>query len=52
MEENAGAAKVQLTSEDVDVIRKIAEEADIPGERYSGAFLDQVQVESPALQNV
>ncbi|KAF8229253.1 Aldo/keto reductase [Tricholoma matsutake] len=52
VEENAGAAKVQLTSEDVDVIRKIAEEADIPGERYSGAFLDQVQVESPALQNV
>ncbi|THU76853.1 Aldo/keto reductase [Dendrothele bispora CBS 962.96] len=51
LEENAGAAKVKLSPEEIDSIRKIAEEANkIPGDRYGPASMQHVLVPSPPLQ--
>ena len=47
--ENAGAAAVKLTSEEIAAITKIAQEADIPGERYPAQMLKTVNVQSPVL---
>ncbi|KAK0447806.1 NADP-dependent oxidoreductase domain-containing protein [Desarmillaria tabescens] len=49
VEENAGAAKVRLSSEDVAAVRKIAEESDIPGTRYDEAGMNMVLVSTPEL---
>jgi hypothetical protein len=49
VEENAGAAALELTSEEVAAITKIAEEAEIPGERYGPSSLAKILVSSPAL---
>jgi hypothetical protein len=49
LEENAGAAALRLTSDEIAAITKIAEEADIPGERYGPASFAKVQSDSPAL---
>jgi diketogulonate reductase-like aldo/keto reductase len=51
LKENVGAADLKLTSDEVEEITKIAEEADIPGERYGPDLLGSVLVESPALLN-
>jgi aryl-alcohol dehydrogenase-like predicted oxidoreductase len=48
--ENAGAADVQLSREEVATIRKIAEESDITGDRYGPRLLQQVLQETPPLQ--
>ena len=34
LEENAGAAKIQLTKEEVDEVRKVVDSAEIRGARY------------------
>jgi hypothetical protein len=49
LEENAGAAALRLTSDEVAAITKIAEEANIPGERYGPANLAKVLTDSPPL---
>ncbi|KAK7460545.1 Aldo-keto reductase str7 [Stygiomarasmius scandens] len=51
IEENAGAAKVKLSQEEIDAIRKIAEEANkIPGDRYGPNSMQHVLISSPPLQ--
>ena len=44
-----GSAAVKLTPEDVATIRKIAEESEIPGERYPEVFQAMVLVDTPPL---
>ena len=41
------AADVKLTEEEISAIRKIAEEADIPGDRYGPRNLQHVLKETP-----
>ncbi|KAL0576027.1 Aldo-keto reductase str7 [Marasmius crinis-equi] len=49
LEENMGAAKVNLSDEEKAEIRKLAEEADaIPGNRYPPGHAEAVAVESPS----
>ncbi|KAK7459576.1 Aldo-keto reductase str7 [Stygiomarasmius scandens] len=51
IEENAGAANVKLSAEEIASIRAIAEEANkIPGTRYNEAGMQMVSVTSPPLQ--
>ncbi|KAE9396636.1 Aldo/keto reductase [Gymnopus androsaceus JB14] len=50
LKENMGGAAVKLTPEEVAAIRKIAEESEIPGERYPEAALATVMVDTPPLQ--
>ncbi|KAK7440582.1 Aldo-keto reductase str7 [Stygiomarasmius scandens] len=51
IEENAGAANVKLSPEEIASIREIAVEANkIPGTRYSEAGMQTVSVTSPPLQ--
>ena len=45
-----GGAAVKLSPEEVAAIRKIAEESEIPGERYPEAALATVMVDTPPLQ--
>ncbi|KAG7440159.1 Aldo/keto reductase [Guyanagaster necrorhizus] len=49
LEENLGAAKVKLSQEEVVAIRKLAEESDVPGERYSEAGMATVLKATPEL---
>ncbi|KAG7440146.1 Aldo/keto reductase [Guyanagaster necrorhizus] len=49
LEENLGAAKVKLSQEEVAAIRILAEESDIPGERYSAAGMGTVLQQTPEL---
>ncbi|SJL06546.1 related to pyridoxine 4-dehydrogenase [Armillaria ostoyae] len=49
LEENLGAAKVKLSQEEVTAIRKLAEESDIPGERYAAAGMAAVLQGTPEL---
>ncbi|THU95957.1 Aldo/keto reductase [Dendrothele bispora CBS 962.96] len=47
--ENMGAASVKLSPEEIAQIRKIAEESEVPGDRYPPDFQEKVRVESIAL---
>ncbi|KIK60264.1 hypothetical protein GYMLUDRAFT_97303 [Collybiopsis luxurians FD-317 M1] len=48
--ENVGAAAVKLSQEEIDTIRKIAEEADqLPGDRFQPGWRDIAYTESPQL---
>ncbi|KAK0486604.1 NADP-dependent oxidoreductase domain-containing protein [Armillaria novae-zelandiae] len=49
LEENLGAAKVKLNQEEITAIRKLAEESDIPGERYAAAAMAAVLQGTPEL---
>ncbi|KAK0200332.1 NADP-dependent oxidoreductase domain-containing protein [Desarmillaria ectypa] len=49
LEENLGAAKVKLSQEEIAAIRKLAEESDIPGTRYSAAGMASVLQATPEL---
>ncbi|KAL0579502.1 hypothetical protein V5O48_002486 [Marasmius crinis-equi] len=49
--ENIGAARVQLTSEDVEEITKAAEATDLAGDRYPDFMQGAVYVESPPLES-
>ncbi|KAJ7119571.1 NADP-dependent oxidoreductase domain-containing protein [Mycena epipterygia] len=49
LEENLGAAAVRLSPEEVSAVRKIAEESEVPGNRYDGANMAQVLLDSPEL---
>ncbi len=50
LKENLGAGSLKLTSEEITEIRQIAEETEIPGERYGPGFFELTYVESPALK--
>ncbi|KIK64240.1 hypothetical protein GYMLUDRAFT_40526 [Collybiopsis luxurians FD-317 M1] len=47
--ENMGAADVNLSSDEIAAVRKIAEESDIPGTRYSAAGMQIVLANTPPL---
>ncbi|THU78477.1 Aldo/keto reductase [Dendrothele bispora CBS 962.96] len=47
--ENMGASSVKLTPEEIAKIRKIAEECELPGNRYGPGFNEMAYVESPPL---
>ncbi|THU95959.1 Aldo/keto reductase [Dendrothele bispora CBS 962.96] len=47
--ENMGAASVKLSPEEIAQIRKIAEESEVPGDRYPPGHQAMVRVESVAL---
>ncbi|KAF9467630.1 NADP-dependent oxidoreductase domain-containing protein [Collybia nuda] len=49
LEENIGAANVKLTPEEVAAVRKLADDADIPGDRYGEANQKLVYQDSPEL---
>ena len=51
LEDNLGAAKVTLTSEEVAHLRSLAEEIHktAPGERYPGEFNNLSFIDTPAL---
>ncbi|KAK0486611.1 NADP-dependent oxidoreductase domain-containing protein [Armillaria novae-zelandiae] len=49
LEENLGAAKVKLSQEEIIAIRKLAEESDVPGARYSAAGMSSVLQDTPEL---
>lgn len=49
LQENAGAAALKLTNEEIAAITTIAKDADLPGERYAGVMHGMAHVESPAL---
>lgn len=51
LKENMGASAVKLTPEDIAAIRKIAEESEIPGDRYPEIMLAHVLVHTPPLPN-
>ena len=44
-----GAEDVKLNQDDISAVRKIAEEAEIPGDRYEGAFLEILMRDTPPL---
>ncbi|KIK64255.1 hypothetical protein GYMLUDRAFT_161809 [Collybiopsis luxurians FD-317 M1] len=50
LKENMGTSTVKLSPEEIDTIRKIAEETEIPGDRYPAAALARVLVDTPPLQ--
>ncbi|KAK0234639.1 NADP-dependent oxidoreductase domain-containing protein [Armillaria nabsnona] len=50
LRENLGAGSLKLTPEEIAEIRQIAEETEIPGERYGPGFFELTYVESPALK--
>ena len=45
-----GAANFKLTAEEVALIRKYAEESEIPGDRYGAGGMQYVLKQSPPLQ--
>ncbi|KAK0187238.1 NADP-dependent oxidoreductase domain-containing protein [Armillaria mellea] len=49
LEENLGAAKVKLSQDEIIAIRKLAEESDVPGTRYSVAGMSSVLQGTPEL---
>lgn len=51
IEENLGAAKVQLTPEDLVKLRKLADETDkgTPGDRYPAALMSHLSANTPPL---
>ncbi|KAK0434540.1 NADP-dependent oxidoreductase domain-containing protein [Desarmillaria tabescens] len=49
LEENLGAAKVQLSQGEIAAIRKLAEESDIPGARYGATGMAAVMQATPEL---
>ncbi|KAJ3994863.1 NADP-dependent oxidoreductase domain-containing protein [Lentinula boryana] len=49
VEENMGAADVKLSPEEINAVRKIAEESDIPGTRYAEKQMQTVLVNTPPL---
>ncbi|KAK0447376.1 NADP-dependent oxidoreductase domain-containing protein [Desarmillaria tabescens] len=50
LEENISAGSLKLSSEEVAEIRHVAEETEIPGERYGPGALETTYVESPPLK--
>ncbi len=50
VKENMGAASVKLSAEEVATVRKIAEESDIPGTRYTEAGMQTVLKSTPPLK--
>ncbi|KAG7440952.1 Aldo/keto reductase [Guyanagaster necrorhizus] len=50
LKENLGAELLRLTPPEIAEIRQIAEETEIPGDRYGPGFLELTYVESPALK--
>jgi len=52
LDENWGAAKIQLSKEEIAAVRAVAEEAEkIPGTRYSDSGMSIVQKETRPLHN-
>jgi hypothetical protein len=50
LEENIGAAKVQLSQEEINAVRTLAVEAEnLPGNRYGEAMMALVHAETPSL---
>ncbi|KAK0218722.1 NADP-dependent oxidoreductase domain-containing protein [Armillaria fumosa] len=49
LEENLAAANVKLSQEEMVAIRKLAEESDVPGTRYSAAGMSSVLQGTPEL---
>ncbi|KIK64241.1 hypothetical protein GYMLUDRAFT_83540 [Collybiopsis luxurians FD-317 M1] len=49
VKENMGAADVNLSSDEIAAVRKIAEESDIPGTRYAAVGMQRVMVKTPLL---
>jgi hypothetical protein len=49
LKENAGAANVKLSSEEVASIREISVASEIPGDRYGEAYMEMVKVTTPEL---
>ncbi|KAK7043898.1 Aldo-keto reductase str7 [Paramarasmius palmivorus] len=49
LQENVGAANVKLTPEEVAQVRKVAEAAEIPGDRYGAGWNEMTYVDSPPL---
>ncbi|TBU53098.1 Aldo/keto reductase [Dichomitus squalens] len=50
LKENLGAHDVKLSPEDVAEVRRLADEASIPGDRYPAFLLQTLFVDTPALQ--
>ncbi|KAJ7280243.1 NADP-dependent oxidoreductase domain-containing protein [Mycena rebaudengoi] len=49
LEENAGAAAISLSKDEIAAVRKIAEESEIPGTRYNDARMATLLIDSPEL---
>ncbi|KAK0187212.1 NADP-dependent oxidoreductase domain-containing protein [Armillaria mellea] len=49
LKENLATGSLKLTPKEIAEIRQIAEETEIPGERYGPGFLEMMYIESPAL---
>ncbi|KAJ7598534.1 NADP-dependent oxidoreductase domain-containing protein [Mycena floridula] len=49
LHENVGAGSVELTAEDIVEVRRMAEETEIPGDRYGAGWNDVSYVDSPPL---
>jgi hypothetical protein len=47
--ENAGAAKVELRTDEIAAIRNIAERAEIPGQRYPPGGMARILISTPEL---
>jgi len=50
VKENMGAADVKLSADEINAVRKISEESDIPGTRYAKSGMQVVLVKTPPLQ--
>ncbi|KAJ8091804.1 Aldo-keto reductase str7 [Marasmius tenuissimus] len=50
LKENMGAANIKLSPEEVALIRKYAQESEIPGDRYGAMGMQHVLKQSPPLQ--
>ena len=46
VDENTAAGEVKISPEDMAAIRKVVDEADVAGVRYTTIFLDQLDGES------
>ncbi|KAL1863691.1 hypothetical protein Plec18170_000529 [Paecilomyces lecythidis] len=49
LKENLGAVNVKLDKEDVEIVRKASEEAEVHGERYPGQMASQLFADTPPL---
>ncbi|KAJ7167112.1 NADP-dependent oxidoreductase domain-containing protein [Mycena filopes] len=49
LNENAAASTVKLSAGEVAEVRRVAEAAEIPGDRYGAGFIDMTYVDSPPL---
>ncbi|KAJ7080948.1 NADP-dependent oxidoreductase domain-containing protein [Mycena belliarum] len=49
LQENIGAAKIKLSADEVAAVRKIAEESEVPGERYPEFVMAGLLLDSPEL---